>query len=59
MAILQKLSDLGFIDAAVTGEAKGLSTVRVRTSKGWVYERFSSDEEVERWANFHKPESDE
>jgi hypothetical protein len=58
MVILQKLTDLGFTQATVTGEAKGISTVRVRTSKGWVYDRFASDEAVERWANFHQPESE-
>lgn len=58
MAILQKLTDLGFVQAEVTGEVKGVSVVRVRTAKGWVYERFSSDEDVDRWANFHKPETE-
>ncbi len=58
MAILQKLNDLGFVQAEVTGEVKGVSIVRVRTAKGWVYERFSNDEAVDRWANFHKPEGE-
>ena len=59
MAILQKLNELGFVQAEVTGEVKGVSIVRIRTAKGWVYERFASDEAVTRWANFHKPESEE
>jgi len=57
MAILQKLTDLGFTQAEVTGEAKGKTAVRVRTSKGWVYERFTDEAAVQRWANFHMPEN--
>ncbi|ASJ58989.1 hypothetical protein KEM44_21120 [Sinorhizobium meliloti] len=59
MAILQKLADLGFANSAITGEAKGLSTVRVRTGKGWVYHRFASADQVDAWAKFHEPEVQE
>lgn len=58
MTILEKLQSLGFQSSEVTGETKGVSTVRVRTLKGWVYDRFTSEADVERWANFHKPEGD-
>lgn len=58
MTIIEKLASLSFANAEITGETKGVSTVRVRTAKGWVYERFSSDDEVTRWANFHKPETE-
>jgi len=57
MAIVQKLNDLGFLSTESIAEAKGITTVRVRTSKGWVYEKFSSPVQVEAWANFHAPES--
>ena len=56
MAILQKLSERGFTNAEVTGEAKGITTVRVRTSKGWIYHKFASVDQVDAWAKFHRPE---
>lgn len=56
MAIVQKLNDLGFTNAEATGDAKGVTTVRVRTAKGWVYHKFSSVDQVEAWAKFHQPE---
>ena len=56
MAILQKLAELGFSNATVTGEARGLATIRARTSKGWVYHKFASAEQVEAWAKFNEPE---
>lgn len=59
MAILQALADLGFGNAAIVGEKDGVTTVRIRTSKGWVYERFTVAGEVASWAKRHSPESDE
>lgn len=59
MTIIEKLADLGFSNAQVMGEAKGVSTLKIRTAKGWVYDRFTSDDDVERWAKFHKPEATE
>lgn len=58
MAIVQKLNDLGFANCSIAKEADGVTTVRVRTSKGWVYEKFTSPEQVQNWAQFHKPESE-
>lgn len=58
MAILQKLSDLGFSNCHQVKEAAGVTTVRVRTDRGWVYEKFSSETQVESWANFHRPEAE-
>lgn len=57
MAIIQKLNDLGFSNCTIAKEADGVTTVRVRTSKGWVYEKFSSVEQVENWSSFHRPEA--
>ncbi|MBY5821482.1 hypothetical protein [Rhizobium leguminosarum] len=54
MDILQKLSDLGFTNAAMLNEASGLT--RIRTLKGWVYERFTSENQIETWDNRNKPE---
>lgn len=54
MDILQKLADLGFTNAAVLNEAQGL--VRIRTSNGWVYERFKTEAQIEAWAARNKPE---
>jgi hypothetical protein len=58
-AILQKLNELGFTNAEVTGERKGIFCVRVRTEKGWVYERFASAGAVPSWAVRHSPETDQ
>lgn len=52
MDILQKLADLGFTNASVFGE--GLT--RVRTSRGWVYERFKTEEQIIAWARNREPE---
>ncbi|WP_165448651.1 hypothetical protein [Rhizobium leguminosarum] len=57
MDILQKLSDLGFTNAAVLNETSGLT--RIRTLKGWVYERFASESQIETWANRNSPEPKE
>jgi hypothetical protein len=57
MDILQKLSDLGFTNASVLNEASGLT--RIRTLKGWVYERFTSENQIETWANRNSPEPTE
>ena len=58
-AILQKLNELGFTNAEVTGERKGIFCVRVRTENGWVYERFASPGAVPSWAVRHSPETDQ
>ena len=56
MAILQKLTDLGFQSEVMSKDKDNVETVRIRTSRGWTYHRFKFDEEVTAWANFHKPE---
>lgn len=53
MTPLEKLSELGFANAAIVGEKKGIVTVRIRTTRGWTYERFNaatSAVAVEAWA---------
>lgn len=57
MNILAKLGSIGFPNAAVLDEKTGLT--RVRTAKGWVYERFLSEDQIAMWSNRHKPESAE
>jgi hypothetical protein len=59
MTIIEKLASLGFSNAELASDDKGTSTVKIRTAKGWVYDRFTSEASVERWANFHKPETEE
>lgn len=54
--IVQKLNSLGFANAANLGEKNGKTLVRVRTARGWVYERFSSTAEIAAWAQKHEPE---
>lgn len=53
------LSSLGFENAAVVNEQRGKIVVRVRTSNGWVYEKFDKDNlhsEMEAWAAGRSPE---
>jgi hypothetical protein len=57
MDILKKLTVLGFENASVLDEKKGLT--RIRTSEGWVYERFASEDAIDAWATNRKPESAE
>lgn len=54
MDLKAKLSDLGFKSFEVLNETKGLA--RVRTSRGWTYEKFSSEDQIDSWSKFHKPE---
>lgn len=59
MTPLEKLSELGFANAAIVGEKKGIVTVRIRTTRGWTYEKFSAanaEAEVAAWAVKHSPE---
>lgn len=56
MAILETLAEAGFTDATAVGDDDGAQIVRVRTSRGWVYERFRSDDQVAPWARKHNPE---
>lgn len=56
MAILQKITDLGFQAELLGKDKSNIETLRIRTSRGWTYQRFKFDEEVDAWANFHKPE---
>ena len=56
MAVLDKLSELGFVTASESGTSRGVKTYRIRTANGWVYERFANDEAVQEWAKYHKPE---
>lgn len=56
MAILQKLTDLGFKAEVLGNDSSNTETLRIRTSRGWTYERFKFDEDVDSWSKFHKPE---
>lgn len=55
MDILKTLSDAGFENAALLDPEKGL--VRVRTAKGWAYERFKTEEQLASWVKAHEPEA--
>jgi len=59
MAILEKLIELGFSNSSITSEKDGVYTVRIRTSKGWVYHRFGGEDQVDAWSKYHKPEASE
>lgn len=55
--IIERLKELGF-QAEKVGNRGGKITVKIRTSNGWTYEKFSSSDaidEVNFWARKHKP----
>lgn len=56
MSILDTLADLGF-SGELVNERRGRQTLRIRTSKGWTYEKFSADDDqaVRDWAKSHQP----
>lgn len=59
MTALEKLEALGFAGSVVVNERKGIVTLRIRTSRGWTYEKFSmanAEAEVAAWAIHHSPE---
>jgi hypothetical protein len=60
MAILETLGELGFSNAEIVAEIvagkRDKATVKVRTSKGWTYEKFADGNAVREWAKSHKPE---
>lgn len=58
MGATEILASLGFTNAAVVNERRNKIVVRVRTSHGWVYERFSLENlqsEIEAWAVGREP----
>jgi len=57
MAVMEKLASLGFEEAAEAGVSRGVKTYRIRTSNGWVYQRFVTDDDVQEWSKYHKPEA--
>lgn len=57
MGILEKLIALGFTAEAIPDRSRtDASVYRIRTAKGWTYERFESAEQVDVWAINHRPE---
>lgn len=57
--VIERLSMLGFNNAAVARvDSNGYSVCKIRTSKGWVWERFDPQNlsAVSSWAIKHKPE---
>lgn len=58
--MLEVLASHGFTNAAVVNEEKAAFVMRIRTGKGWVYERFPKDDlaSVDAWAIRNEPESE-
>lgn len=60
MTALETLADLGFQNSSIVLEKRGQVTVRVRTSKGWTYQKFTEGDGLEAsvraWAVDHLPE---
>lgn len=56
--MLDRLASLGFTQAGILSQTAGKVLVKVRTSKGWTYERFPFDDldAIDRWALHHEPE---
>ena len=56
--VVQKLVSLGFVNTQGLSEKKTIVTVRIRTSKGWTYEKFDSADmaAIDLWAGNHAPE---
>lgn len=58
MNIIDRLRALGFAEAEIVNEARGLTTVRMRTTVGWVYERLRNADDAATWAaRFTAPEA--
>jgi len=53
MDILAKLTELGFSNASILNPEQGLA--RIRTDKGWIYQRFDTEDEIVAWARNRKP----
>lgn len=45
-----RLKALGFTDCEMVGDKRGVQIFRIRTDKGWTYERFESPADVDAWA---------
>lgn len=56
--MLDYLASLGFTNASILSQTPSKALVKVRTSKGWTYERFPIDDNgaIDRWASHHEPE---
>lgn len=57
--MIERLASLGFTNAEILNSDGLTTTVRIRTSKGWVYERFPKDnlDAIDLWASRHEPET--
>lgn len=56
--VLEKLADLGFTTASVESVSGNTAVTKIRTSKGWVWERFNTGDSaaIAAWAVKHEPE---
>jgi hypothetical protein len=54
MAIVAALKGLGFT-ADLIFERKGIFTVKIKTAKGWTYDRFGTEADVTAWARGKEP----
>lgn len=57
MTALETLADLGFTNSTIVATKGAVQTFRIRTSKGWAYERFTDEASVRTWADKHQPEA--
>lgn len=54
--VISKLVSLGFQNSSLIDDKDDTATVRIRTSRGWTYERFKALDEVDSWSFMHEPE---
>ena len=58
MDLTAKIKSLGFdsVEAIPDQMRRGVTVYKIRTAKGWTYERFVSEADVDAWAINHRPE---
>jgi hypothetical protein len=49
MTVVETLQGLGF-DASDLGTKNGKTLVKVKTAKGWAYERLATEDDARQWA---------
>lgn len=54
MTVVETLTSLGF-EASELGTKGGKTLVRVKTDKGWAYDRLANEEEARQWAAGKNP----
>ncbi|WP_287323728.1 hypothetical protein [Mesorhizobium sp.] len=51
MTALETLEALGFANSAIVATKGAVQTFRIRTTRGWAYEKFTDEASVRAWAH--------